>query len=306
MRFYILLYMSLITASQGLTQSIENKVLQQEIALISDTQQPLGIERIFRRGEKNTLATSMILDDIVARAPRAVFMLGDLVSVGYKEKKWPVIDTFLARSRSMGIQVAAILGNHELFTNAARGEAAFNRRFPGQANTGYYKIVDSIGFVMLNSNFGKLSAAQEEKQQAFYTAAMHDLEADPSVVLIVVACHHSPYSNSRIVRSNAAVQEKFVPLYLRTAKAKLFVSGHSHNFEHFSISGKDFLTIGGGGGPYQPVNTRNSRIATVSDTYNPRFHYVLVRRSGDELVTVSRQLKTDFSGFIQEYEFTTR
>ncbi|MEO8173156.1 MAG: metallophosphoesterase [Sediminibacterium sp.] len=296
--------MALLLTTDGLAQTAETDSWKHEIALVSDTQQPLAIERIFRRGEKNTLATKKILEDIIDRIPRAVFMLGDVVSVGYKEKKWPVIDTFLAQSRSLGISVSAILGNHELFTSSTRGEAAFNKRFPDQVNTGYYKLVDSICFVMLNSNFGKLAAGQEQKQRDFYAATMQQMEADPGVKLIVVACHHSPYSNSKIVKSNPKVQEQFVPLFVSTSKAKLFVSGHSHAFEHFKIKGKDFLTIGGGGGAYQPMSTGKTRLETLSDKYHPRFHYILLKRKGDQVVIISRQLKTDFSGFTSEYEFT--
>lgn len=287
-------------------QTGNNDTTRPEIALISDTQEPMGVERIFLRYHKNALATTKLLQDITERVPRALFMLGDVVSLGYKEKKWRQIDSFLQRTRQMGITVAAVLGNHDVMVSAARGETAFNKRFPDQVRTGFYKVVDSIAFVLLNSNFSTLTAKQLQQQQDFYETTMQQMEADTNVRVIVVACHHSPYTNSRIVGSNARVQERFVPAYMRTPKAKLFVSGHAHAFEHFRMKGKDFLTIGGGGGLHQPLSKKTTRIESLSDGYHPEFHYILLKRYNDQVAIVSRRLKTDFSGFANEYEFTTR
>jgi UDP-2,3-diacylglucosamine pyrophosphatase LpxH len=305
LRYCIVLYILFLMSTNGYTQTTEVDSTRPEIALVSDTQEPLGVERIFLRYNKNALATGKILQDIIDRMPRALFMLGDVVSVGYKEKKWKQIDTFLQRSRQLGISVAAILGNHDVLVHSARGETAFNRRFPDQVNTGFYKLIDSIGFVLLNSNFGMLTAAQLKKQQDFYAATMAQLDKDSSVKVIVVACHHSPYTNSKTVGSNARVQEQFVPIFLQSAKAKLFVSGHAHAFEHFTIKGKDFLTIGGGGGLHQPLNKRESRRQSLSEGYYPEFHYVLLKRRNNQIDIISRRLKADFSGFTNDYEFTT-
>lgn len=305
-RSYIFFYILFFMATKGYTQTTESDSTRPEIALVSDTQEPLGIERIFLKSHQNALATKKILQDITDRMPRALFMLGDVVSVGYREKKWRQIDSFLQRSRQLGISVTAILGNHDVLVSSARGETAFNKRFPDQINTGFYKLVDSIAFVLLNSNFSMLTATQLKKQQDFYSATMEQLEGDSSVKAIVVACHHSPYTNSKTVGSNTRVQQQFVPLFQRSAKAKLFISGHAHAFEHFTIKGKDFLTIGGGGGLHQPLNKRKSRIQSLSEGYYPEFHYILLKRRNDQIDIISRRLKNDFSGFINEYEFTTR
>jgi predicted phosphodiesterase len=306
MRYYGFFCMLFFIAAKGYAQTCDDDSTQPEIALVSDTQAPLGIERVFRKINQNALATKKILQDITDRKPRALFILGDVVSVGYKEKSWQMIDSFLLRSRGLGISVTAILGNHDVFMSSVRGETAFNKRFPDQVNTGFYKLVDSIGFVLLNSNFSKLTAAQLQKQQDFYATTMEQLEADSSVKLIIVACHHSPYSNSRTVRSNPRVQERFVPLFQRSEKAKLFISGHAHAFEHFTINGKDFLTIGGGGGIHQPLNKSKRRIRSLSEGYYPEFHYILMKRKNEQLEIISRQLRPDFSGFTNEYQFTTR
>jgi hypothetical protein len=83
----------------------------------------------------------------------------------------------------------------------------------------------------------------------------------------------------------------------------LFITGHAHDFEHFNISGKDFLTIGGGGGLHQPLNKGADRIPSLSFGYDPEFHYVLMRRIHSQLVIISRRLKPDFTDFENGYRF---
>jgi hypothetical protein len=91
-----------------------------------------------------------------------------------------------------------------------------------------------------------------EQQDEWLKKTLADLDADAAVQSVIVCCHHSPFTNSRIVRPSKEVEEKFVPLYLESRKARLFLSGHCHAFEHYKVKGKDFLVIGGGGGLRQP------------------------------------------------------
>jgi len=112
-----------------------------------------------------------------------------------------------------------------------------------------------------------------------------------------VGCHHSPFTNSTIVKPSLAVQQHFVPTFMATKKAVLFLSGHSHNFEHFQLKDKDFLVIGGGGGLHQPLRNNNDQMHDLSPGYKPAFHYLEVKRIGNELDVLSRQLKPDLSGF---------
>jgi len=135
---------------------------------------------------------------------------------------------------------------------------------------------------------------------------MLELDTNQAVKMIVVSCHHAPYSNSKIVGSNKPVQEKFVPLFIRTKKAKLFITGHAHDFEHFKIQDKDFLTIGGGGGLHQPLQKGGKAITSLSKGYEPEFHYLIVRRSGNQLTLISRRLKKDFSDFENGYHFVVK
>jgi Icc-related predicted phosphoesterase len=285
------------------SQSNEPDSTLHEIDLVSDTQAPMGIEEIFLKSNHNTLATRKIFQDITQRKPKELLILGDVVSLGYKEKKWKDMDGYLENARTRGIPVTSLLGNHDVMFYPKDGETAFKKRFSDEINTGFTKIIDSIGFVLLNSNFKTLSTEQLLVQQEFYTKTLAQMDADSAVKIIIITCHHAPYSNSKVVGSNKQVQERLVPAFIQSKKAKLFITGHAHDFEHFVVTGKNFLTIGGGGGLHQPLNKGSDRLPSLSFGYDPEFHYVLMRRLNDKLVIISRRLKQDFNGFENGYRF---
>jgi predicted MPP superfamily phosphohydrolase len=268
-----------------------------EIVFVSDTQQPRRAETLYLKENQNEKATGMIFKDIEARKPLALFLLGDLVSLSHKESKWSQMDDYLASCKNQNIPCYALLGNHEYMWNAKKGEENFQKRFPENVSTGYLKVVDSIAVVLLNSNFKKLTKSQYTIQQKYYEATLAALDTNPAIQYIIVACHHSPYSNSKIVGSSAGARENFVPLFIKSKKCKLFLSGHSHNFEYFKHEGKDFLVIGGGGGLNQPLNDQPGKLPDLSPDYKPMFHYLTLKRFPGHLQVLSRRLKDDFSEF---------
>lgn len=268
-----------------------------EIVFVSDTQQPMWIESIYLKSNQNEKATGMIFNDIITHNPEALFLLGDIVCLSCKESKWKTMDGYLSSCKNQSIPYYALYGNHEYISNARRGVQNFQKRFSENAETGYVQVIDSVAVVMLNSNFKKLTKAQLKAQQEFYKTTLEALDSDRAIQYVIVGCHHSPYSNSKIVGSSTGVQENFVPLFLKSKKCRLFVSGHSHNFEHFKREGKDFLVIGGGGGLHQPLNAGPNNLPDLASGYKPMFHYLCIKRFPDHLEIVSRRLKDDFSGF---------
>ena len=285
----------LVISGQGNTKN--------EIAFISDTQAPMAIEKIFLKSNQNERATALVFHDILKERPRALFILGDVVSLGYKGKKWTKMDRYLDSCRATGIQVSALLGNHDVMSKAKKGEHQFDIRFPNHVRTGFYQIIDSVAIVFLNSNFSKLSPADVEKQQAWLRTTLQMLDKDKTCLFTIVTCHHAPYSNSKIVGSSKKVQQNFVPDFIQSKKARLFITGHSHNYEHFVSEGKDFLVIGGGGGLGQPLSTSKERLDDISGNYKPSFHYVLVTRDKRTMTIASRFLKKDFLGFEKGISF---
>lgn len=294
---YFCLTISLLLARPSLGQSTE-------VVFVSDTQAPMWVEKLVLGSNRNVEATDRVLTDIARRRPSSVFILGDVVTLGYKEKKWSRIDQFLDSCRKAGIPVRALLGNHDVMTRSRKGERLFQKRFPDHNRTGYFVVTDSVAVVLLNSNFSKLSEEDISHQQTWLTNTLQALDKDQRIVATIVACHHAPYSNSKIVGSSVPVQQHFVPPFLSSSKARLFITGHSHNYEKFRFQGKDFLIIGGGGGLSQPLSEKEGRFNDLSGTYKPPFHYLILQRSRNQLCLTSRYLKEDFSGFEEGLSFS--
>jgi len=159
--------------------------------------------------------------------------------------------------------------------------------------------------VLLNSNFDKMTTAEVLAQDNWYSKMVEKLDKDDAIKFIIVGCHHSPYTNSKIVKPSMAVRQNFLPAFINSKKCVLFLSGHSHNFEHFNMQGKHFLVIGGGGGLHQPLYAKEVS-HDLSAAYKPAFHYLVIRRFNDSLQVVSRRLKPDFSGFDNGFAFAVR
>jgi Icc-related predicted phosphoesterase len=272
-----------------------------EIAFVSDTQAPMWIENVFLKANQNQRATRLIFEDIVKTKPRAVYILGDVVALGYRKSKWKNMDRYIQECRECGVDVYGVLGNHDVMSRAKKGELNFQKRFPEHVRTGYVSVMDSVAVVLANSNFSKLSREDVIHQQIWYEETMAKLDEDPAVKAVIVTCHHAPYSNSKLVGSDKSVQNHFVPAFQKSRKAILFITGHSHTFEHFRKFGKDFLVIGGGGGLHQPIGTS---LEDNSGSYKPMFHYLTVLREKENLLVISHFLKDDFSGVEKKYSFS--
>ena len=61
--------------------------LSKTIAFVSDTQEPMWIEDVFLKSNQNTKATELIFKSIVDVKPVSIYVLGDVVLLGHKEKK---------------------------------------------------------------------------------------------------------------------------------------------------------------------------------------------------------------------------
>jgi len=274
------------------------------IDFVSDTQQPLGVEKIYLKPTQNVRATEMIFAAVLRDKPSAVFMLGDIVSLGYRNKKWRSADRFLDSAKQQHIGVYAVLGNHDVMVKDKRGERNFSKRFPEHRRTGYLKIIDSIAMVLLNSNFSKLSVREIDQQQRWYLSIIDSLDHDAGIRGIIVGCHHPVFTNSNMVKPSAGVRGQFLPAFLRAKKCVLFITGHAHAFEHFVYQQKNFLVIGGGGGLHQPLTLKANMPADKAIAYKPLFHYLQLRRYGNFLQLVSQSIQPDFSGFDAGYSFS--
>ncbi|MGB2959652.1 MAG: metallophosphoesterase family protein [Bacteroidota bacterium] len=274
------------------------------LVFLSDTQSPLLPERILLSESRNSEARELILGDIRRERPAAIFHCGDLVSLGFWDRDWARVDAFVERLNAEGIPFYPVLGNHELMIFSWAGEKRFQKRYPYASRTGYSVRAGRLGVVLLNSNFSILTQQDIQRQQQWYDATLTRMEADTTISAVIVLCHHSPFTNSRIVLPSESVRERFVPLFLRHDKCKLFISGHAHAVEHFVQGGKDFLVIGGGGGLQQPLYTGDQQ--RWRDHYPDRrekrmFHYTKSGVEGDSLRITVRMVDERFSSLHEVY-----
>src|SRR4051812_15619233 len=147
------------------------------LAFTSDTQAPMWVETLWLKANKNRTATRMVFDDVLKGSSSSLFILGDVVNLGYSNRQWKPMDKYIHNLRDKDIKVNAILGNHEVMGRSKKGEEKFQLRFPDHVRTGYVQIIDSVAVVMLNSNFNKLTEAENAKQINWYKNTLDKLDA---------------------------------------------------------------------------------------------------------------------------------
>ncbi len=252
------------------------------ISFVSDTQSPLWFEKLRLQADNNEKATEKIFDSIAHDSTcTALFHLGDITGAGSDNSQWKIFDQHALPLLNEKIPVYPAFGNHEYLFTEDGGKYNTLIRFPFLRPSWYARRIDSMAIVLLNSNISKLSEAEKLAQETWYRSMMDSLDRDPSILMIIAGCHHSPYTNSTIVSPSEEVQKLFLPKFMKSKKAKLFISGHSHAFEHFNIEGKDFLVIGGGGGLLHPLLQGNEQ--RWQDIFQHRdsrsfFHYCRLTR----------------------------
>lgn len=292
------------TEFEGYAPFIQNESPGNKLVFLSDTQDPIWIENFWLDENNNEEIKVSILNNIIKQNPRAIFHMGDLVSFGFLNRDWEEVDSWINVLNRKGISFYPVMGNHELMLFPDMGYANFVERFPDHSRTGYLTIIESIAVIMLNSNFGEMSSLEIQKQNEWYETTLVKLERDININLIVVGCHHSPYTNSTIVDPSEEVQEYFVPSFLNSKKARLFLSGHAHAFEHFSMKRNQFIVIGGGGGLQQPLLTGGE--ARWKDNFSSsesvrRFHFTSLEKIGTNYMFHVQMIDTAYSRFEKIY-----
>jgi Icc-related predicted phosphoesterase len=237
--------------------------------------------------EQNDAQRRKVFLAVAKQQPKLLIILGDLVSAGGAFSAWNYFDACIQPVRDRHIPIVAIPGNHEYMHGKEKGVANFISHFPNMnGRTWTQARCGDIAFVLLNSNFHEMARADIDTQGAWYARTLDSLQNDSSISSIVVGCHHPPFTNSTIVSENKDVQTRFVPLFARTPKAKLFISGHCHSYERFSEYGKTFVVSGGAGGPKQKViidpAKQRRRDLYIGPAVRP-FHFCTITREKSRL-----------------------
>ncbi|MEN8193745.1 MAG: metallophosphoesterase [Bacteroidota bacterium] len=276
-----------------------------EIIFLSDTQEPIWIETLWQDENKNEIARERIFKEIINEKPIKVIHLGDIVAFGYDDDDWKPIDHFLDKLIKEKIDFYPTLGNHELILFPEIGEENFMERFPFYSRTGYSINNGATEIILLNSNFSEMTTHEIVTQQEWYINKLIQLEQDSTISAIIVGCHHSPFTNSKVVEPDENVQLLFVPPFIEFQKCKLFISGHCHAFEHFKHGEKDFLVIGGGGGLQQTLYIEDEEKWNdqyINKTSKRMFHFLKYELVNDTIRVTLKMLETDFSQFDDNYK----
>lgn len=205
--------------------------------------------------ERNDKERKLVIDEITKREPAFVIHLGDLTTRGSSKKHWQQFDEWHKELRAKKIPYFPILGNHEFYGGAERGLQNYFGRFPHLLERRWYCFTwKNIGFILVDSNFSRLTVEESEQQRKWYVEELERFEKDEKIEYVIVCCHEPPFTNSRVVRPNGKVKAFFADPLLKYTKASFFFSGHSHSYERFQIGGKFFVVSGGGGGPRHKVS----------------------------------------------------
>ena len=259
--------------------------------------------------ENNRAAVKALFQKIAGESPAFLLILGDLTYSGGSKSKWEDFDALARPVHDAGIPVYPLPGNHEYFGDEDVFLEEYFSRFPITHGSLWYSVRwKDVGMITLNSNFDKLESKQVVEQGKWYLSEMERMQRDSGIAVIVVSCHHPPYTNSTIVHDDRSVQETFVPAYLATPKAKLFLTGHCHSYEHFRIDGKDFV-VSGGGGPRQnleapPPNSVKQDLFHGGSRRD--HHFCRVSRPGDVLRVEMIGMNDESGGWSVEDEVHVR
>ncbi|MBL7975581.1 MAG: metallophosphoesterase [Candidatus Kapabacteria bacterium] len=269
----------------------------QTIVLVGDTQETLW-EEFWR--EQNDSLRQQLFSQIVTHNPMAIVLMGDMVGRGSNTTHWQYFDRISSAARNRGIMFIPTMGNHDYMGHNASCFANIRPRFPlldsamNNNHTWYAVEVDSVAFIILDSNFDELTEDQFEDQQMWLDSTLLEYNTNDAVTNVVLICHHPGFTNSTIVDGDRLVQNLFIQDALDFSfKITLIASGHAHTYEHFTIDDNVHIVVsGGGGGPRQRLlDTKHARYPDVYNGGTLRdFNYVTVQRAnGDELtVTMMR------------------
>lgn len=232
---------------------------------IGDTQGTSLLE-FWRESNKNK--TPHLIAEIARLNPAFVINLGDLVFCATNKSQWKRFDQAHQPLLNKDIPYFPLPGNHEYWCKPEKSFERYFQRFPYLERKKWYSFrFNSVGVILLDSNFSKLSPDEISRQQQWYEKKLTELNKDEEIDYIVVCCHNPPFTNSKVVKADGEVKKRFVKPFLTTAKSVVFLSGHCHSYEKFKQEGRYFIVSGGGGGPRQKL-TINKKKRPFDDLYN--------------------------------------
>jgi Icc-related predicted phosphoesterase len=266
------------------------------ILIVGDTQRTSWPERSFFLREQNEAARRALVEKMARdEHPAFVVHVGDLVTAGADPAEWEYFDRLVSPLTVRRVRIEPVLGNHDYWGCDALALKQAARRFPELASRTFRSMRHhGLALVLLDSN---LDGEPARMQARWFEDELHALQQDPTIRGVLVFTHHPPFTNGEHREGDPYVRSELLPLFLRSTKAVIFVSGHVHGYERFTIDGKTYVVTGGGGGPR--VEYRIGRDADPAPAYatasgaRRAFNYVVIDDAGSELRFTVKCLQLD-------------
>ena len=231
--------------------------------LIGDLQRTLLIERLFGR-EQNDAERIRILeaaadeatDETTAEAATEYWFLGDLVDVGGLTASWNFFDRCAQRIFAKPQSKFALFGNHDYWGIPSNCRKKMRSRFPSPESEIFQSHRNQgVLILALDSNRSVIGHSKWEQQERWFRDSLIQAENDPTISDVLVFSHHPPFTNSKRYSGHPVFAKFWVPEFLNSLKARAWISGHVHAYEHFKKQGKHFVVMGSSGGPRAPLHS---------------------------------------------------
>lgn len=231
--------------------------------------------------------------------PRLAFHVGDLVGNAAQANLWP---DFSMAIKELGASMPyyAAIGNHEYFHRNYYDNLALPQTGGGQFNSEWYSFdYAGVHFIVLDTNildkYVNKDVPNAVEQQ--YEWLLKDLEAHKETKWIVAVFHHPIYSSHYRSRY-PQLQEQLIPIMDRYG-VDLVLNGHNHIYERVLSGGRNYITTGAGGAPFDYVSDYEQRVEGSVAIEDAILEYVRVKVTADKLYVETVQT------YEEQDDFTT-
>jgi len=195
-----------------------------------------------------------------------VFHTGDLVQQGLHQSEF---DNFLSIIDPL-IQKADFYparGNHE------KNKDLFLENFPFLSETNYTVIIDSLLWIILDTN-ERLTPGSAQYQW------LEQHLAENAHIPVFIVLHHPVFSSGW--HGDGLGLGLFLPALFERFSVRAVFAGHDHNYERSLFNGIYYITTGGGGAPLRDIGSRND----YSQMFKKEHHFCLLERLDSDQIMV--------------------
>ncbi len=259
------------------------------LVIVGDTQRVLPVERLAFHHETNDTGRRRIAKAILAEPLDAIVHLGDVIG---SASDWRRFDQDYPPDELSNQHIHVCRGNHDCGGLWFGSPEQFNRRFPSAIARLQEIDFGFLRLLLVDTNHRSQSAPQWSRQLSEFRSALAAASGDARVQHVLVAGHHPPFTNGRWHKPSQVVLRDFVEPFLECPKARAFLAGHVHGYEHFTIDRRTFVVTGGGGGArFSHLRGDRSRCPDVLDLTDPHpLHFISMQARPDTVSCTVRAI----------------